>query len=123
MCGETGMRASSTDLKERVVRAVADGQPLREAARRGGVAVTTVKRAVVHQRATGSLTRQPIPGCSRRNGPEQEAPVPARLEAAPDATLLDHGAWWAEQHGPQLSEPPLWRAFRRLGGTPTTRRW
>ena len=67
------MRAYSTDLKERLVRAVADGQPMREAARRFGVAVTTVKRAVVQQRETGSLERKPIPGCPRRIGPEQEA--------------------------------------------------
>jgi transposase len=66
--GETGMRASSTDLKERVVRAVAEGQPLREAARRFGVAVTTVRRAVVQQHATGSRERQPIPGGPRRSG-------------------------------------------------------
>ena len=44
------MRAYSTDLKERLVRAVAEGQPMREAARRFGVAVTTVKRAVVQER-------------------------------------------------------------------------
>ena len=56
------MRAYSTDLKERLVRAVADGLPMREAARRFGVAVTTVKRAVVQQRETGSLARKPIPG-------------------------------------------------------------
>jgi transposase len=64
------MRAYSTDLKERLVRAVADGLPMREAARRFGVAVTTVKRAVVQQRETGSLERKPIPGCPRRIGPE-----------------------------------------------------
>jgi transposase len=56
------MRASSTDLKERLVRAVATGLPMREAARRFDVAVTTVKRAVVRQRETGSLERKPIPG-------------------------------------------------------------
>ncbi|MDE3228443.1 MAG: helix-turn-helix domain-containing protein, partial [Chloroflexota bacterium] len=52
--GEPHMRAYSVDLKERWVRAVAEGQPMREAARRFGVAVTTVKRAVVQQRETGS---------------------------------------------------------------------
>jgi hypothetical protein len=59
------MRAYSTDLKERLVRAVADGLPMREAARRYNVAVTTVKRAVVQQRETGSLERKPIPGYPR----------------------------------------------------------
>jgi transposase len=115
------MRAYSTDLKERLVRAVADGLPMREAARRYHVAVTTVKRAVVQQRETGSLARKPIPGCPRRIGPEQEAILRERLEAASDATVLEHCAWWAEHQGQQLSEATMWRAMRRLGWTQKTR--
>jgi transposase len=117
------MRAYSTDLKERLVRAVADGQPMREAARRFDVAVTTVKRAVVQARETGSLERKPIPGCPRRIGPEQEAALWARLEAAPDATVLEHCAWWAEHSGQQLSEATMWRAIRRLGWTHKKKSW
>jgi transposase len=94
---------------------------MRDAARRCGVAVTTVTRAVVHQRATGSLERKPIPGCPRRSGTEQEALLRARLEAAPAATVLEHGAWWAEHQGQHLSEATMWRAIRRLGWTP--RHW
>src|SRR5258708_7911038 len=117
------MRAYSTDLKERLVRAVAAGKPMREAARRFGVAVNTVKRAVVQARETGSLERTPIPGCPRRSGAEQEAALRARLEAAPDATVLEHCAWWAEQYGQQLSEATMWRAIRRLGWTQKKRHW
>src|SRR5215831_8319886 len=105
------MRAYSTDLKERLVRAVANGQPMREAARRFNVAVTTVKRAVVQERETGSLERKPIPGCPRRISSEQEEALQARLEAAPDATVLEHCAWWAEQSGHELSEATMWRAI------------
>jgi transposase len=114
------MRAYSTDLKERLVRAVAAGQPMREAARRFEVAVTTVKRAVIQQRETGSLARKPIPGRPRTIQGEQEAILLARLQAAPDATVLEHCAWWAEQEGhqgQQLSEATMWRALRRLGWT------
>src|SRR6516225_1255997 len=103
------MRAYSTDLKERLVRAVADGLPMREAARRFHVAVTTVKRAVVQQRETGSLARKPIPGYPRRIGPEREAVLLERLEAAPDATVLEHCAWWADKEAQQLSERPMLR--------------
>jgi transposase len=117
------MRAYSTDLKERLVRAVAEGQPMREAARRFEVAVTTVKRAVVQQRETGSLARKPIPGRPRAIGREQEAILLARLQAAPDATVLEHCAWWAEQQGQQLSEVTMWRAIRRLGWTHKKSRW
>src|SRR5690349_21173890 len=117
------MRAYSTDLKERLVRAVADGLPMREAARRFHVAVTTVKRAVVQQRETGLLEGKPITGCPRRIGPEQEGVVLERLKAAPDATVLEHSAWWAEHHGQQLSEATMWRAIRRLGWTHKKRHW
>jgi transposase len=117
------MRAYSIDLKERLVRAVANGQPMREAARRFGVAVNTVKRAVVQERETGSLERTPIPGYPRRIGPELEAALRARLEAAPDATVLEHCAWWAEQYGQQLSEATMWRAIRRLGWTHKKKHW
>src|SRR6476659_3670811 len=109
------MRAYSTDLKERLVRAVADGLPMREAARRFGVAVTTVKRAVVQERETGSLARKPIPGRPRAISREHEALLRARLQAAPDATALEPCAWWAQRQGQQLSEATMWRAIRRLG--------
>lgn len=112
------MRAYSTDLKERLVRAVADGLPMREAARRCAVAVTTVKRAVVQQRETGSLARRPIPGRPRAiRGAQQEALLRTRLQAAPDATVREHCAWWAEQQGQVVSETTMWRALHRLGWT------
>src|SRR5260221_1687375 len=117
------MPAYSTDLKERLVRAVAEGQPMREAARRFSVAVTTVKRAVVQQHETGSLARKPIPGCPRRIGKEQEAILVARLEEEPDATVLEHCAWWAEHQGQQLSEATMWRALHRLGWTHKKSHW
>jgi transposase len=117
------MRAYSIDLKERLVRAVAEGQPMRAVARRFEVAVTTVKRAVVQWRETGSLARRPIPGGPRLIGPEQEAVLRARLEAAPDATVLEHCRWWKETHGQELSEATMWRAMRRLGWTHKKRAW
>jgi transposase len=127
-CAETsGMRAYSTELKERLVRAVAEGQPMRAAARRFNVCVNTVKRAVVQDRETGSLERKPIPGYPRRMGPEQEAALRARLEAAPNATVLEHCAWWAEHSRQQLSEATMWRAMRRamrrLGWTQKKSHW
>jgi transposase len=118
-----GMRACSTDLKERLVRAVANGQPMREAARRFDVCVNTVKRAVVQARETGSLERKPIPGCPRQIGSDREAVLLARLAAAPDATVLEHCAWWAEHQGQPLSEATMWRAIRRLGWTHKKRHW
>jgi transposase len=96
---------------------------MREAARRFGVGVTAVKGYVVRSRETGSLARTPIPGCPRRIGREQEAILRARLEAEPDATVLEHCAWWAEHQGQHLSEVTMWRAMRRLGWTHKKSHW
>src|SRR5258708_26744255 len=112
------MRAYSIDLRERIVQAVANGRPQREAARMFGVGVNTVKRYMIRQQQTGSLARRPIPGGPRRIGREQEAVLQARLEAAPDATLAEHCAWWAEQHGQSVSVATMWRGPHLPGGTP-----
>jgi len=53
----------------------------------------------------------------------REVCTPARLEAAPDATVLEHCAWWAEHSDQQLSEATMWRAMRRLGWTQKKRHW
>lgn len=117
------MRAYSTDLRERIVRVVADGQPMREAARRFGVSVSAVKRYVLRQQETGSLERKPIPGRPRAIRHEQEAILRARLEAEPDATVLEQCAWWAEHQGQAVSEATMWRALHRLGWTHKKSHW
>jgi transposase len=101
--GQVGRRASATDLRERSVRVVADGQPLRQAARRCGVRVSAVKRSVVRQQATGSRAHTPRPGGPRTIGREQEALLLARLQAAPEATMWEHCAWWEEPQGQPLA--------------------
>jgi hypothetical protein len=104
-----------------------------------------VKRSIVRQQETGSWERTPIPGGPRQIGREQEASRLARLQAAPDATVLEHctGAlhWstalehctgalhWSTAPGGRSSrgnssrEATLWRAMRRLGWTQTTSHW
>ena len=111
------MRAYSNDLRERLVRAVAEGQPMSVAARRFGVSTITVKRMVQLQEQTGSLAPRPIPGLPRQIGATQERILRTRLEAAPDATVLEQCAWWAEHQGQVVSEATMWRALRRLGWT------
>ena len=117
------MRAYSTDLRERIVRAVESGRPQREAARLFGVGVNTVKRYLLLQQRTGSLQRLPIPGGPRRIPREQEAALRARLQAAPDATLAEHGAWWAEHQGQSVSRATMGRAIDRLDWTHQNSRW
>ena len=106
-----------------MVRAVANGLPKHEAARRFGVGLTTVKRYVAQQEQTGSLRPKPIPGMPRRIRGEHEALLRERLQAAPDATVAEHCAWWQEHHGQTIPVPTMWLAIRRLGGTHKKNRW
>lgn len=115
--GESGMRAYSTDLRERVVRAVEGGRPQREAARLFGVAASTVKRYLQQQQASGSLAPKPIPGGPRRIGPEQEEALRAQLEAHREATLAEHCAWWEQTHGQRVSLATMSRAIQRMNWT------
>lgn len=87
------MRAYSCDLRERLVRAVAEGQPMSIAARRFGVSSITVKRIVQRYQQTGSLAPRLIPGGQRRIGQAHEAILRERLVSAPDATVLEHCTW------------------------------
>lgn len=116
------MRAYSTDLRERIVRAVAQGRTQREAARTFGVASITVYRYVRQQERMGRVTPPPIRGRTRRIGPEHEATLRAHLEAAPEATLAEDCAGWAEHTGTVVSVATMWRAIRRLGWTRKKRR-
>jgi transposase len=117
------MRAYSSDLRERIVRAVDQGRSQREAARLFGVGVSSVKRYLAQRARTGSLARRQIPGGVRRIQAEQEALLRARVEAAPAATLAEQCAWWEAEQGQRVSGPTMWRAIRRLGWTRKQGRW
>src|SRR3954447_14179616 len=88
-----GMRAYSVDLRERIVAAVDAGLPQSQAAERFGVSLRTVERYLSRRRRSGSLA-----ATEQRHGREPkirrqlQAWLPARLEAAADATLAEHVA-------------------------------
>lgn len=109
------MRAYSTDLRERIVQAVADGQPQTVVARTFGVGVATVRRYLTQQRTTGSLLPKRHPGPALRIGPTYQLALQTQVEAAPDATLAEHCRAWEQTHGVQVSPPTMCRALRRLG--------
>ena len=117
------MRAYSLDLRERIVRAVDEGQSQREAARRFGVGVSSVKRYLQHRQRRGSLPRRPIPGGVRRIGRNQETVLWARLEAEPEGTLAEHCAWWEQTQGQRVSIATMARAIGRIGWTRKKDRW
>ena len=116
------MRPYSLDLRERIVRAVDAGVTQTAAAETFGVGRATVQRYVAQRRRRGSLAPRPLPGLTARIGPAQAAALRAQLDAAPDATLVEHCDRWAGAHGVRVSVATMHRAIARLGWTRNKRR-
>ena len=105
------MRAYSMDLRERVVAAVDAGMTQAQAAVRFGVSLRTVERYLARRRTTGSLA-----ATEQRHGrePTVRAWLPARLDAAADATLTEHGAAFVAAGGQPVSLSAMSRAIAGL---------
>src|SRR4051794_32006393 len=103
------------DLRERVVAAVDAGMPQPQAAARFAVSLRTVERYLARRRATGSLA-----ATEQRHGPEPKvrqqlhAWLPARLDAAADATLDEHVAAFVAGGGQRVSLASMSRAIASL---------
>jgi transposase len=111
------MHAYAIDLRERILRAVDDGVPQREVARRFDVSRATVQRYVRLRRETGRIAPRPRPGPAPRLGVAAQPALRAQLAAAPDATLAQHCATWERDHGVRVSVATMHRAIARLGWT------
>lgn len=111
------MHAYAIDLRERILRAVDDGVPQREVARRFDVSRATVQRYVRLRRETGRIAPRPRPGPAPRLGVAAQPALRAQLAAAPDATLAQHCATWERTHGVRVSVATMHRAIARLGWT------
>ncbi len=111
------MKAYSLDLRERIVRAVADGTSQAEVARLFHVGERSVKRYVHQWRTTGALSPLPRPGKRPTIGADQLPAVLAQLAATPDATLEEHCERWHAQTGLAVSPSTWCRLERRIGWT------
>ena|SRR5579884_949030 len=117
------MRAYSTDLRERIVRAVERGMTKSQAARTFDVSLATVKNYLRQLQTSGSLAAKPIPGRPRGISPDQHAALVAELRARPDATLAELvAAWKATQHV-AVSVATMSRAIKRVRWTRKKRLW
>jgi transposase len=111
------------DLRERIVAAVDAGLNQAQAAERFGVSLRTVERYLARRRATGSLA-----ATAQRHGPEPtqrralQAWLPARLDAAADATLAEHAAAFAAAGGEPVSLSAMSRAIAGLPPAPGEQR-
>src|SRR4051794_30530217 len=114
-----GMRAYSMDLRERIVAAIDAGLTQRQAAERFEVSLRTVERYLSRRRRSGSLA-----ATEQRHGHEPtvrrrlRAWVPARLDAAADATLAEHVAAFVAAGGAPVSLSAMSRAISGLPPSP-----
>jgi transposase len=110
-------KALSVDLRERVVRAVADGASCRAAAARFGVSASSAIRWCTRLRATGTVVPRALGG-DRRSGriEAHAAHILALVARTPDLTLAELRAVLAES-GVVVGMASLWRLLNRHGFT------
>jgi transposase len=111
------MKQYSTDLRERLLRAIDAGLPAAEAARLFGVCGSTIRRWRQRQRGGGAVAAVARPGRTPRIRPAQADPLAAQVATHPDATLAQHCARWATEQGVHVSVATMSRTIRRLGIT------
>ena len=104
----------SLDLRERVVRWVEAGHPVREVAETFGVSVSSVVKWSQRKRQTGSAAAEPMGSRMARSLAKQRDWLLARLAEKPDLTLR---ALVAELHdrAVKASYGSVWRIVNDAG--------
>ncbi len=108
------VKAYSGDLRGRVLDAVRDGLSCRAAARRFGVATSTVIKWVARWRLTGSDAALPQGGDQRSSRIEAyRDEIMALIREQPDITLHEIAGHLREAHGLTVAPSTVWRFFDR----------
>jgi transposase len=118
-----GMKAYSSDLRQRILRAVDQGHRQAEIAAAFQVSVATIKRYLKLRRETGQVTIKPIPGRPPTKRAALEAELPEQLATHRDVTLEEHCRIFQATHGQRVSRDTMRRATLRLGWTRKKNRW
>jgi transposase len=116
------MKAYSQDLRQRVLRAVDQGDTQAEIAKTFAVSVATIKRYLKQQRESGHVRPKAIPGRAAKKGAALDAGLLRQLEAHRDATLEEHCRLWEAEYDMQVSTASISRAIARVGWTRKKRR-
>jgi transposase len=111
-------KAHSSDLRDRVYTAIAEGGSRRGAARRFGVSAATAVRLAQRQAQTGSLApaRQGRPAGSGKLGAYREIVI-GWVEADGEQTLCELAERLAAEHGVVVHHTSLSRLLRTAGFT------
>lgn len=117
------MKASSLDVREKVLRAVDQGYPREEIIKLLGVSRATIKRYLKQRRETGSVAPKAIPGRTPKKLGLLQTDLAAQLQAHDDLRLEDQCRLWEQTHGVHVSSTTMSEAIKRLGWTRKKRRW
>jgi transposase len=107
----------SSDLRERIVRAVAKGSSIRQAALRFEVSPSAAVKLVRRVRESGSSAPAQFGGHRRPILDEHEALVRSLLDAKPDITLVEIQSELARQGVVVRATSTILRWLRRAGLT------
>jgi transposase len=111
------MRAYSLDLRERVVKAVDEGQSIAGVAARYELSERTVKRYLKRRKERGNIKADVSPGRRRLIAQEQEVALIRQSESYPDATVEQHRDRWNKGKRIKVSSATMCRALLRIGQT------
>jgi transposase len=104
----------SSDLRERLIEAVAAGMSRRAAADRFGVAASTAVKWVRRWRDTGSKAPRPQGGDKRSDRIEAYAEeILALVTATRDITLSEISSHLERQRGERFAQSVVWRLLDR----------
>ena len=109
------MKQYPADFRDRLLRALDAGLAQAEATRTFGVPDRTIRRWQQQRRETGTVAPKHRLGRRRQIGATAEAALREQVRTHPDATLAEHCARWAAEHGVAVSGATMSRALARLG--------
>ena len=108
-------RPLSIDLRERLVRAVAEGGSVRAVGARFGVSASSVSKISRRWRETGAVAPKPMGGDRRSQSTEAHGDrILALIGESPDLTLAEIQAALARD-GIAVGLVSIWRFFQRHG--------
>jgi transposase len=94
------MKAYSLDLRQRIVKAVLNGQSKRQVAQTFAVSYSTVKRLVKQYQTTDSLAPKVRPGRTRQIQAAHHELLKSQWQRQPDAKLEWHCEEWTREVAP-----------------------
>jgi transposase len=111
------MHAYSLDLRQRIVKALNDGQSQKEVAQRFAVSTASVCRYRQHATQRPSLAAKRPPGAKHKLAEHVRQQLAIRLQEQPDATIAQHHVWLRDTHQVIVSVSTVHRVMQRLGFT------